>query len=277
MRNDNRKSLDREALKSENNICKVYFKDEYIVDAMKYGVLNKDHEVVKAWNRIREVDSLSIKDVEKEKQECLDIIKKYIKPEYLKSVYSNDKNLGNITEFDINTSKFAYDMKLYCAVKGIGEFANLQPKFKSERWLRREEIKKEIICNYVVDCEKDKKTFDEIKKTFDEIRNKFYETYDNIASGAENCSELVDDLEKFIDERVKSDQRSNFDKLFKEYRYLGGACEFNRENVLKNDNFDRYYTYKNEIETQKKENPLVKVNRFMVAKVKEHSSGIEVK
>ena len=261
---DYKKSVIKAGRNSAGNIWRTYFKTEYVsereADIHQYFTLDREHEAINSWFQLRNLRFLTIESAESEntrnqREDNIKSIKIYIKPEYLKSIYRRQDevvNIEDITQFDIETSRFCHDMRTYCAANKIGEFSQTKPKWNSLQWDKRENLKKKIFSECLIDGKKD-------IKTFYKIRDQFYRAYRAITylnavehEGAESdlnkkealklkSLQLANKLEKFIAERVIPGKRSDFEKLFRTYRYLGGMCEFNPNNIFEMQFFDQYY------------------------------------
>ena len=233
--------LDIEASKAKNNIVDDCLKEEWnnIFQAREANILentfklNEKHDLFNSWFSIRDMAFLERELNGQEKQQKEEYVKhilQYIKPEKLLD--------------------FQNDMRRYCAAKGIGEFSNTLPKWHDNKWYQREKRKNEIISQ----CFKDPKDESGNRQKFDEITTKFYGTYkailflikssqdSEISIDPKEIKKYSDDLEKFIAERVDSKTRRTFDKKFTHYRYLGGRCEFDRNNIFEMEEFDKYYS-----------------------------------
>ncbi len=258
-----KKAVEHAGLEASHMIWKRYIKDEIqnqrITDITQSILFDRKHEAINSWFELRNLGFLSLEEQESQfiknkKINLINEIKKYIKPEYLKSIHRKEDEIvlaEDITQFDIETSRFSNDLRIYCAANKTGEFANTKPGWHSPKWYTREDLKmqmKKCLVNGGTE------------KGFEEIRDKFYRTYRAITylnakeyKGSQEDSNkcealkfkstsLANELKEFISARVSSDRRVAFEKLFRTYRYLGGSCEFNPDNIFEMQFFDQYYS-----------------------------------
>ena len=125
--------------------------------------------------------------------------------------------------------EFYNQFRIYCASREIGQFSKKKRFFnKNDKQIKL--CKKTIIKNLIRDGSKEK--FDEIEKEFCSTYKLLLQIYTfHDEPNKEIIAKLVQDLDTFIEERVKKDTKSLrfFYEYFREYRFCSQICEFDQD------------------------------------------------
>lgn len=206
----------------QSHIWMSYFQDEItkIRTWDEEFAMKRDHEVITSYIKYLE-DSISWKiddkDIQDKMNEINTVIEKYIKPERIQDFHEG--------------------IRYYCAYNSIGEFTPKDISWHSTIWYEREKLKTDMQNCFKQKIGDKPKTAKQKSNEFCKIRDLFYRFHTIIeavgkSEKSETFTKYAVELETLIQATVEPSKREEFNLLFRKYRYLGGRCEFDRENVL---------------------------------------------
>ena len=254
----------------EQNIWRCYFKEE-IVNARDIKniqlCLNMDREhpaiteyVKYLTESIAEIDQINDPEFQQKIKRYREVALNYIQPKYILAFHT--------------------ELRIWCAYHQVGEFAPKDTSWHSPIWYERQELKLrmfecfkdelkfqeipwwEIVYpenrfsrnekgQFVKDINgKFKATSWDFRwSEFKIIRDKLYRIFNVMEYlrtqdfNEQQYCEITKDWGESVLKRIDPKKRAEFELLFRQYRYLGGKGEFNRENVLNSRYYNQMYAY----------------------------------
>ena len=253
----------------EQNIWHNYFKDE-IVNARKpldknYFAMDREHPAITDYIKyltesIVEINKINDPEFQQKLKRYKTRVFDFIKPEYRLAFHT--------------------ELRIWCAYHQVGEFAPKDTSWHSPIWYERQELKLRMFeCfkdelkfqeipwweavysqNRFVKNEKgqfiqgNKGIFKQTSWDFREnefkiIRDKLYRIFNVMEYlrtqdfNEEQYYAITKDWGESVLKRIDPKKRAEFELLFRQYRYLGGKGEFNRENVLNSRYYNQMYAY----------------------------------
>lgn len=209
----------------ENSIWTLHFKDEF-VQARKspdeFFIMDRNHEAIDSYIKYLTESILDVQFAQdtqylQKLQHYKISVEKYIKSERIQDFHEG--------------------IRYYCAYHSIGEFTPKDTSWHSTIWYEREKLKTDMQNCFKQKIGDKPKTAKQKSNEFCKIRDLFYRFHTIIeavgkSEKSETFTKYAVELETLIQETVEPSKREEFNLLFRKYRYLGGRCEFDRENVL---------------------------------------------
>lgn len=245
-------------------------KEEYLDrnDYLMTAVLPnfREHPALMSYIHLKNMDILKQEDkgivYEKKKKEYKEQIEKYIQPDKLQD-FEREMRLycaGNKVLSDANYHKGHYKT---ASMDYAGEFHNSKPQRHSVAWEARELQKqkmggkqatdwafaiKQSVCEMVGSASQPVTMFND-GFAFKQVRDKFYGAYKALTFALYNNinndnleSQIIAPYNEFLKLAIKPECMDQFKEEFRQYRYYGGSCEFDAEEIFKMKLFNNYYT-----------------------------------
>ena len=125
--------------------------------------------------------------------------------------------------------------------------------------------------NYVFSGFKDENKKSTRTVAFEEVRDQFYRTYKAMTYAfyqgidfKEIEEKILKPWNQFLDTVVSQENKKLFESIFRKYRWLGGSCEFDAEELMKMKLFDSYYKVILSDEKQERINDPKKYAKYLV-------------
>ena len=226
----------------------------------------RKHEALMSYIHLKNMDILKQEDkgidYEKKKKEYKEKIEKHIQPEKL-SDFEKEMRLycaGNKVLSDANYTKGRFKN---FSMDYAGEFRNSKPQRHSVKWEMRELQKQTMGGKEAIDwafaiIQDVRKMFGSVPQpvtmfndgfTFKQVRDKFYGAYKALTfvlysniNNDELESQIIAPYNEFLKLAIKPECMEQFKEAFRQYRYDGGSCEFDAEEIFKMKLFHNYYT-----------------------------------
>ena len=237
-------------------------KDDFFVNRPKF----REHPALMSYINLQNMSLLKQgdrgEDYEKKKKKYQEEIEKYIQPDKLQD-FEKEMRLycaGNKVLSDANYIKGQYDNP---SMKYAGEFHNSKPQRHSVKWEMRELQKQTMGGKEAIDwafaiIQDVRKMFGSVPQpvtmfndgfTFKQVRDKFYGAYKALTfvlyhniNNDELESQIIAPYNEFLKLAIKPECMEQFKEAFRQYRYDGGSCEFDAEEIFKMKLFHNYYT-----------------------------------